>query len=256
MKIQIASDIHLEFEPFDLPETDADVIVLAGDIGTGTMGVEWAGTLGKPVVLVPGNHEYYNQRWDTHDTVMQLAGLATDNVDVLISSAVVHGGVRFLGTTLWTDFRLYGESSEMESMMYAKKNMNDYKLIKTSTGRHAINPFYTKTAHDVAVAWLKIELARPFDGKTVVVTHHAPTSQMLNPHFWKKKNDALSPAYASNLDYLINPPINLWVSGHTHHSTIQMVNNVACVSNCRGYPLSVSDRSIDDQFNSSLVIDI
>lgn len=224
------------------------------------MGIEWAGTLKKPVVYIPGNHEYYEERWGTHLTSMQLAGLATDNVDVLDTNCLVLGdigsNVRFLGATLWTDFRLYGESSETESMLYASKNMNDYQLIKTPTGRHHINPFYTKAAHDQAVAWLKEELAKPFDGKTVVVTHHAPTAQMLNPHFWKNKKDGLSPAYASNLEYLINPPVDLWISGHTHYSIIQMVNNIAVVSNCRGYPLEVSERSRGDTFNPALVIDI
>ena len=42
MKIQILSDLHLEFEDMKLPKTDADIIVLAGDIHSGIKGIQWA----------------------------------------------------------------------------------------------------------------------------------------------------------------------------------------------------------------------
>ena len=61
MKLHILSDLHIEFGPFTLPNTDADVVILAGDIHVGTRGIEWATRAieGKEVIYVIGNHEYY-----------------------------------------------------------------------------------------------------------------------------------------------------------------------------------------------------
>ena len=112
MKLLILSDLHLESEPFELPQgVDFDVAILAGDIARpGRLGVNWArseigpGTL-KPVLIVPGNHEYYSTIMETELRLMRQYCEGT-NVQVLDGDEVVIGGVRFLGCTLWTDFRL------------------------------------------------------------------------------------------------------------------------------------------------------
>lgn len=63
MNLYVLSDLHTEFADFDLPETNADVVVLAGDIGVGTGGLDWIRKqrLHKPVIYVPGNHEFYGR---------------------------------------------------------------------------------------------------------------------------------------------------------------------------------------------------
>ena len=108
MKLHIVSDLHTEFADFTPPDTDADVVVLAGDVGVGTAGVEWAARRFRaiPVLYVPGNHEYYD-----HDlrNVDDLRAAAPDHIHVLDKEVLELGGVRFLGATLWTDFRLHGE---------------------------------------------------------------------------------------------------------------------------------------------------
>ena len=74
MKIQLLSDLHNEFlrsgkqhadkkwQGF-IPDSDADIIILAGDIDTGTQGLEWAiaesERLAKDIIYVAGNHEFY-----------------------------------------------------------------------------------------------------------------------------------------------------------------------------------------------------
>lgn len=109
MNIHILSDIHVEFAPFTLPKTDADVLVLAGDIGTGTMGVGWAcqyAHMYRAVVYVAGNHEYYHQRFPSHFETMVQASIRnkpSSPVIVLNNASTIIDGVRFLGTTLWTD---------------------------------------------------------------------------------------------------------------------------------------------------------
>ncbi len=63
MKIHRLSDLHTEFADFDPPETDADVVVLAGDTATGTKGIARARAWfpDRPVLYVAGNHEYYGE---------------------------------------------------------------------------------------------------------------------------------------------------------------------------------------------------
>ena len=108
MQLNVISDIHIEFKDFVPTITAADIVVLAGDIGVGTSGVEWAAEHypDVPVIYVPGNHEFYQ-----HDIgiIERLKDAAPANVHVLSNDAFEHGGVRFLGTTLWTDFKFNGK---------------------------------------------------------------------------------------------------------------------------------------------------
>ena len=125
MKIQIVSDLHIESADFILPSTDADVIVLAGDIGVGLGGLEWIVEqyIDKPIIYVPGNHEFYQ-----HDICLidKLYADAPSNIYVLNNDMVEIQGVRFLGCTLWTDFELFGLSDKYFSVQQAKYNMADF----------------------------------------------------------------------------------------------------------------------------------
>jgi predicted phosphohydrolase len=107
MKLRILSDLHIEFADFTPPPTDADVTVLAGDIGVGMAALDWThlNFPEMPVVYVLGNHEYYR-----HDLALlgQMKKAALSNVHILENDCVVLEGVRFLGATLWTDFALHG----------------------------------------------------------------------------------------------------------------------------------------------------
>ena len=110
MKFQIASDLHLEYDPdWELPAGDADVLVLAGDVGIQTHGLAAFRDRARqqPVLYVPGNHEYYCGNFNR--TAAALRARAHEwGLYLLDGDAVVLGGVRFLGVTLWTDFALFG----------------------------------------------------------------------------------------------------------------------------------------------------
>lgn len=110
MKLLILSDLHLEFALFQPAETDHDVVILAGDIGVGPETIAEAAHLfaGKPIIFVPGNHEYYNTVLNECAEIMRnkAKGLGVHFLD---NDEVVIDGVRFIGSTLWTDFRLFGD---------------------------------------------------------------------------------------------------------------------------------------------------
>lgn len=234
MKIHVLSDLHLEYGPFELPATESDVLVLAGDIHTHTHGLEWAASVaqGKPVVYVLGNHEFYRAH---------LSGLAVEmkkcasrlGIHLLDNDAVELDGVRFLGTTLWTDFALDGSGdAAVEAMRFADRWMNDFRLIRYG-GKRIFTARDSWRLHQAAVAWLATKLAEPYSGPTVVVSHHCPHPESVPERF---RGDPLSPAFCSNLEPLIlrHGP-SLWIHGHTHDSVDYFVGNTRILCNPRGY---------------------
>lgn len=237
MNLHTLSDLHTEFADFDLPDTDADVIILAGDIGVGTSGLDWLSRQRRdsPVVYVPGNHEFYH-----HDLILvdELRSRASSDVHVLDNEALVLGDVRFLGSTLWTDFGLFGEMGKQFSMQRARLCMNDFALIRMD-GR-PFTPGDSIALHEASRSWLVEKLAEPFDGRTVVVTHHAPSARSVPPRF---ATDVLTPAFASNLGALLDGTrVALWIHGHMHDPVDYAVNGTRVICNPRGYPGEPSGR--------------
>ena len=230
MKLHILSDLHLEFCAFDPPETDADVVVLAGDIDVGTAGLRWAAEQfgDRPVVYVPGNHEFYGQ--DIR-LLAELKSLAPPNVHVLDSDVFEHAGTRFLGCVLWSDFTLLGERERTAAMQQARLGINDFQNIRTGSRR--FTPEDAAEWHRQNRRWLRSRLDESWEGATVVVTHHAPSARSIPRRFAR---DLLSPAFASDLEPLMGAArVTLWVHGHLHDSVDCEVNGTRIVCNPRGY---------------------
>ncbi len=230
MKLHILNDLHIEFEDFEPPTTNADVVVLAGDIGVGMEGLRWveARFPDKPVIYVPGNHEFYH-----HDIVLidKLKAEAPDNIHVLNDDQVVIDGVRFLGSILWTDFALFGEADKFFAMQQARQQMTDFSIIQNHGQR--FTPEDAIRLHTASRDWLAAMLAEPFAGKTVVVTHHAPSSQSVHPRYAR---DLLTPAFASSLENLMDGDrAALWIHGHMHESFDYEIYGTRVVCNPRGY---------------------
>ena len=143
MKLHVLSDLHLTFDPFERPRTDADVVVLAGDIARPREAVAWAMEFAQPVLYVAGNHEFYGGSID--GTLAELKRLCEGtHVHLLDDSELVLDGVRFLGTTLWTDFALFGAGErKAAAMAEAKRLLRDFSRITLS--EFATAPFTPET---------------------------------------------------------------------------------------------------------------
>jgi Icc-related predicted phosphoesterase len=244
MRLLVISDIHLEFGSFefpaDLPEFDA--AVFAGDIHQPvTAAVEWlaqerdAGALrGKPVVYVPGNHEFYR-----HEMKSELAKgqAAADEagIHMLNRRAVVIEGVQFIGAILWTDYRLLG--TPKPSMITAGDEMNDHRLIRyrEDSGHYArFMPWHAAAEHRIDRDYLREQLERRHGGPTVVVTHHAPHPGSVQR---RHQGGSLSPAFVSDLGWLIEATKpELWIHGHDHGSHDYQVGQTRVFANQAGYP--------------------
>lgn len=243
MRIQFFSDMHLEFGDCQLEiEPTADVIVAAGDIGLGLDGVLWLERAPKPVVYVAGNHEYYGG--DLVYTRDKIAAAADGRpVHFLNNGAVQIQGVRFLGTTLWTDFG----GADPVLMRLAEELMNDYSQVRFQGG--PLTSEHILDVHQYSRDWLVAALEQPFEGPTVVVTHHAPTP-------WSWRGDPESPvrhAYCNSLeDMLTRYNIDLWIHGHIHWVSDYRSDGVRVVCNPRGY----TGYQVIDGFHPTKTVDV
>lgn len=252
MKIQLYSDLHIEqIGFFSLPTLDTDLIILAGDIDTGLYGLEWAEELRrlhkKPVIYVAGNHEYYKHEYHALTQEMRDYAAQYDKLHFLEKDEVIIDGVRFLGTTLWTNyFDEYGPFERDKNIKILDAALMDHKVIRIDERRFSAQDAYEE--HLSSLSWLKEKLRESFSGKTVVVTHHAPSFLCNHKDFGMNE---MSPGFVSNLEYLMNG-VDLWCYGHTHSNLDTEVQGCRLVSNQKGY----KPEKIPVPFKSQLVIDI
>jgi len=232
-----------------------DVVIFAGDIASHTHGLKWAThafthwpTIPK-VFYIAGNHEYY----DAHlGLLAELRKPAWENSGVrfLEMDAVEFSGVRILGCTLWSAFDLYGVGNIDTCMREAKRSINDYWMIKARGGQN-LKPIDTLQLHRKAVGWLAAELSKPFDGKTVVVTHFAPHRQCVASQY---ENSVLAPYFVTDLSRLMaGYRIDVWCHGHTHtNNDFVAENGCRVISNQLGYPNEIAKSG----FRPELVINL
>lgn len=260
IRILVLSDLHREVwgETGDAPhfavETSRpDVVVLAGDIDVGTQAIQWMDNAfaGIPVIYVPGNHEGYGHHWDKVQTELVMLTEQTDHVHVLNPGEAVIGNVRFLGATLWTDFMLFGQDMAQLCLNEAGASMNDYRRIRLANrGYRKLRPLDTLGWHHQQRKWLEAKLAEPFAGKTVVVSHMAPSIQSIQAEYLR---DPVSAAYASNLETLAEKA-DVWIHGHTHASRDYDIGTCRVVANPRGYRLG--DRPQNPRFDPNFIIEV
>lgn len=234
MKLNILSDLHLGFGAMERPANDADVVVLAGDVSRPREAAVWALRFDKPVIYVLGNHEFYGSSIDGAAEQLQRLCEGT-HVHVLSDREVVIDGVRFLGSTLWTDFELFGDAArKAAAVAQARELIRDFSRIRT---REAAEDVFTPADSAALFArhsgWLARRLAEPYTGPTVVVTHHAPSRRSIHPRF---ADSLLNACFVSDAPHLLGAErAQLWIHGHTHDSFDYTENGTRVVCNPRGY---------------------
>jgi predicted phosphodiesterase len=250
MRINVLSDLHLGVSPMDTPLNEADVVVLAGDIATPRQAACWAMRFGKPVLYVLGNHEFYGG--SIPDTAHELKRLcAGTDVHVLDDEALVLDGVRFLGTTLWTDFMLFSADAERaEAIDEARRKLRDFSRIRT--GDAVFTPADSAALFARHAAWLEQKLQEPHDGPTVVISHHAPSPRSIHQRF---AGSLLNACFVSDAEHLVDGDrVQLWIHGHTHDSFDYALNGTRVLCNPRGY---AREAAIENAlFDPHLIVEI
>ncbi|MEQ1531835.1 MAG: metallophosphoesterase [Methylococcales bacterium] len=242
MKINYFSDVHLEFGELEQPDTDADLIIAAGDIGVSRQGIDWLKSFNKPVIYVAGNHEFYGHDYQrTLDLIREEC--KNSQVHFLENESIVLQGVRFLGCTLWSDLFVDGVDKALELGLL----LNDFRHIWFT--HKAFDEQCLNNLHQASKRWLSQELARPFSGKTVVVTHHAPSEWS-----WQESTRAIKKlAYCSDMKALFHEhDIAVWIHGHVHRPADYRIAGARVLCNPRGY----MGKKIVPEFDKNRVVEI
>jgi predicted phosphodiesterase len=251
--LNILSDLHLSQGSLKIPENDADLVILAGDVARPMEAVSWASGFAKPVLYVPGNHEFYGG--SIGGTVSELKQLCSGTkIHVLDNEELIVGGVRFLGTTLWTDFNLFGEGEQgVAAMREAQALVRDFSRIRADEATETMfTPADSAALFKIHAGWLETKLAERHPGPTVVITHHAPSRQSIHPRF---SDSLLNACFVSDAERLVDGSrARLWIHGHTHDSFDYLLNGTRVVCNPRGYAKGTVNEN--PLFDANFIVEI
>jgi DNA repair exonuclease SbcCD nuclease subunit len=274
MKLNLMSDLHLEFAPIDLP--GGDTLLLAGDILVANNlkphrtdrnatrhqsdvldFFKEACSKYNTVIYIAGNHEHYGSVvQETHDIVRKYFSDNDLKVIVLENSCVdLNDEYMLFGSTLWTDFR----ENDFSACQKAQYYMNDFHRItyKNSSVERTLIPYDTIEFNQMARSALEFALGLNPDKKFIVMTHHLPDMDSVDA---KYGNDPLNYAYANTgLKPLIKnyPQIKYWFHGHTHTSSDYMIDECRVVCNPRGYAKAYRPEDCENkEFNINLTVEI
>lgn len=239
MRIQFLSDLHLEFKenlayvqsiPF---EVTGEILILAGDtfyLKDSTMPNikfwKWASQNYQQVMLVPGNHEFYNNgdvsvRGDSWQYIF------LDKVGYYYNKVVRIGDVDIILSTLWSHI-----PAENEFNVF--RGMNDFCQILYDKHRLRIEDFNAE--HEKCLAFIKQNVLESTAKHIVVVTHHLPTFQAIAK---ERINDSMNNAYVTELgNFIADSRIDYWIYGHSHENVDTEIGTTKIVSNQLGYLLN------------------
>lgn len=254
MKIQVFSDLHIDVatvKPIAFG-ADVDAVIVAGDTCQGAQEafahIRRIVPMTIPVIMTMGNHEYYG-RCLPEELAIARATAPAFGIHLLDNDTVVIDRVRFVGCTLWTDYRLFGSANVPFAVRAAAQGLNDHRRISWSKQPWArFRPAEALLLHSRSRMFLQAALQAEHAGPTVVITHHAPHPRSLHP---KYRKDLLSAAYVSDLeDLILAAAPTLWVHGHVHTSFDYTVGNTRVLCNPHGYGNENPD------FDPALVVEI
>lgn len=252
VNLWLMSDIHCEIigerdtQPEFARPPDADILVIAGDVHHADRAIPYARSMSDkdiPIILVAGNHEHYAgkrrvganiEMLRDHARIDRKAGRITHFLENETVELTIHGErVRFIGATLWVDFALFYD--QRGGQIDALIGMNDFREIQGDDPTYwSVQPSEMIAWHHASRAFIECELRKPFDGPTVVLTHHAPSLNSVQQRF---RFDPVTVAFASRCDDLLALGADLWVHGHTHDSFDYRAGTTRVICNPRGYQM-------------------
>lgn len=236
MKIQYASDLHLEFHENSRWLRDnplipvGDILVLAGDLGY--LGDEmyskhpfwsWCADNYEQTLIVPGNHELY-KCFDINKLAEGWSEEIRNNVTVVYNTVVQVDKIDLILSTLWAKIHP-GDA------YFVENGVTDFRRIRN--GEHRLSWDRFNDEHERCVDFIKQTIEQSTAPQRIVVTHHAPSFELMADEF---KGSRINGAFVADLDILIEAmPIDYWIYGHTHRNIECEIGGTKIVSNQLGY---------------------
>lgn len=244
--------------PSDFSPPEADICVAAGDIDTkgGLRSLNWLNQTIAPhmeVIFVPGNHEFYRKSsiLSSRRRMRELSD-RLPRVHLLDDSSMRFGDIEFFGSTLWSDYKLFGNADLAAYHARDRQTgMSDYKYIAyQSEPWLRFSPRYAMSLFHQSIGYLREALSESDAKRKIVVSHHAPSPLSLEQ---TKRDDIISAAYASHLDSFIEEmKPDYWLHGHIHQSRRYKIGGTEIVTNPRGYV----PEEPNPNFNTGLVVEV
>ncbi|MDE6095284.1 MAG: metallophosphoesterase [Muribaculaceae bacterium] len=237
MRIQYASDLHLEFGENSrwLKENplipSAEILVLAGDIGyLGDANYkahpfwDWASEYYSQVIVIPGNHELY-KFFDINELHEGWSVEIRPNIKVHYNTVVpLDEETDLVTSTLWA----YVPSAEE---YLTERCVSDFKRIRSGEFRLTAKRFNEE--HLRCRAFIQNAVSDSMAKKIIVATHHVPSFELMSPEFDKS---SINGAFTVELgNYIARSPMDYWIYGHSHRNIDKTIGNTKCVSNQLGY---------------------
>ena len=235
MKLQYASDLHLEF-----PENreflkrnplqpEGDILLLAGDIVPFAVLDKHADFFSyisntfKTTYWIPGNHEYYNS--DISARTGSFNEKIKDNLFLVNNVSIIQDDVKIIFSTLWTNISP-GNQFEI------RQRLSDFHTIKYN--RKGLTPDHYNYLHEQCRSFLNEEISKDGAEKKVIVTHHVPT---LMNYPEKYKGDSLNEAFAVEMyNDVLKSNADFWIFGHHHSDTPDFqIGSTTLTTNQLGY---------------------
>lgn len=259
-KIGLLSDLHLEGSNIDtLNNPGWDILVIAGDLSADLNLLDrffaYKAPTDIPIIYVLGNHEYEGRRFN--EVVEQYKEVLRpfEHVHLLDNESVIIDNIKFIGSTLWTDFELRGLEEKKQSMDWAKQYVVDFTYIFkpniNKTGYHGITPEEMEEECKKSQRFIEFELKNnSFDGEKFVVTHFAPHKNSIHPTY--SRGD--SAYWVNNLEHLMGFS-QYWVHGHTHSNFDYEVEGTKVMCNPRGFARTFNVDP-NSHFNRELILPV
>jgi len=236
--LQYISDVHIDTctdadipKIFNLvkPATGAKMLAVCGDVGLPThpntkLFFEHVASLYEKILFVPGNHDYGFSTFDADgyaEFTPKLSDLCSTfkNIYVLDNNTFVDDDTIFIGSTLWSNSIITETEENIEKFPLYIKNCNDHRK-----------------KHLDDLNWIKKTVEENRDKQIVMLTHYSPTIKLMEPAYVKKGKEFVS-WYATDLEYLMTPPITHWLCGHVHFASKCTIGSTMCALNAGRYKL-------------------
>jgi predicted phosphodiesterase len=257
-KIGVISDLHLEASNMSLNNPGWDYLCIVGDLSSEHDLImhffSYVAPTDIPIIYVLGNHEYEGKRLDSNVAKLKEMLRPFENVHLLDNESIIIDGIKFIGSTLWSNFELKGLNEKKKSMDFAKYHVVDFSAIFMKNEKEqyvVLTPEKMEKMNQQSCDFIEFELRKvPFEGPKVVLTHFAPHANSVAPKY-KMQDNAY---WVNNLEHLMGFS-DYWFHGHTHNSFNYEVEGTKVVCNPRGFS-RLCNIAQNNNFDPELYVDV